>query len=69
MSFFPFLLIMEDESFKETGEENAYGQGYPWYLKEDEPGSEQKILKTDMTFTEYMNGGKETEGGTECELY
>ena len=31
--------------------------------------SEQKVLKTDMTFTEYMNGGKETEGGTECELY
>ena len=41
----------------------------PWYLKEDEPGSEQKVWKTDMTFTEYMNGGKETEGGTECELY
>ena len=68
--FFPFLLgLWEDESFKRLEKEMRMDRDIPWYLKEDEPGSEQKVLETDMTFTEYMNGGKETEGGTECELY
>ena len=64
--FFPFLLgLWEDESFKRLEKEMRMDRDIPWYLKEDEPGSEQKVLKTDMTFTEYMNGGKETEGGSE----
>ena len=68
--FFPFLLgLWEDEIFKRLEKKMCLDRDIPWYLKEDEPGSEQKILKTDMTFAEYMNDGKETEGGTECELY
>ena len=68
--FFPFLLgLWEDEIFKRLEKKMRLDRDIPWYLKEDVPGSEQKILKTDMTFAEYMNDGKETEGGTECELY
>ena len=66
----PFLLgLWEDEIFKRLEKKMCLDRDIPWYLKEDEPGSEQKILKTDMTLAEYMNDGKETEGGSRCELY